>query len=185
MRERISPSLAARRSSTQIRLMTEAHLTQAFSDRTVFASHLAREGKVVVDRDGVTTALLNDYPKDAPVKESAEGLYSQWQVYSDLAWCGGQYLFCFADLYAWGRSGSMLALARDGNFEFDRDEVFRRLGATHPELQQPARVIRRLRPFWEIVNRRGTPPVPFPAEGSHEEAAAARDACREILSQSL
>jgi predicted nucleotidyltransferase len=171
--------------SSQICLMTEERLRRNFADRTVFAAHLAREGRVVDDHDGVIEELLADFPVDAPVQETAGRLNSQLDVYEDLVWCGGYYLFCLADLYAWSRSGAMLALARAGEFEFDRDRVFARLGSVHPDLRAAAEVTRRLRPFWERVNRHGTAALPFSPVGSDREAKEAREACRAILEKSL
>lgn len=171
--------------STQACLLTEDRLRENFADRTVFAAHLAREGKVLADRDGVLTRLLEEYPRDEPVWESAARLVSQLRIYSDLSWCGGHYLFCLADLYAWGRSGAMLALARRGEFEFDRDRVFACFAAAYPELRDESEIIARLRPFWERVNRHGTRALPFPPTGSNREAAKARDACGAILEKGL
>lgn len=173
------------RSQTQMRLLTSRGLEKEFSKKTVFAAHLAREGQVIVDRDGGVTRLLERHPKNAPVNETAQNLFSRLQAYNDLAWCGGYYLFCLSDLYAWGRSGAMLALARAGEFEFDRERVFDRLTAVHGDLRAPAATIRRLRPFWEVVNRESDSPLPFPAVGSDKETVEARDACREILAKSL
>jgi predicted nucleotidyltransferase len=171
--------------SAQVCLLTEGRLRENFANRTVFAAHLAREGRVVADRDGVLTGLLEEHPKDTPVRETATRLSSQLQVYSDLSWCGGHYLFCLADLYAWSRSGAMLALARKGEFEFDRERVFDRLAAAYPDLRSATAAAKRLRPFWERVNRHGTRPLPFPAVGSDRPAVEAREACRAILEKSL
>jgi predicted nucleotidyltransferase len=183
MRERVR--LIQTDDRAQVRLMTEGRLRDAFTGGTVFAAHLAHEGQVVVDRDGALTALLESHPKDAPVRETAKNLASQLQAYDDLRWCGGYYLFCLSDLYAWGRSGSMLAVTRAGEFEFDRENVFTRLVVVHPDLAAPAQVIRRLRPFWETVNGRRHSSLPFPPVGAHAQAIEARDACRAILAKSL
>jgi predicted nucleotidyltransferase len=179
VRDRVRSSEARQRA--QLRLMSEKRLKQAFSQGTVFAAHLAHEGQVVVDRDGALTRLLESHPRDEPVRETAKDLASQLQVYDNLDWCGGYYLFCFADLYAWGRSGAMLAVARAGHFEFDRDLVFDRLHRLFPDLKEAGRHIQRLRPFWAAVNRKRSEPFPFSPVGSDAEAVEARDACRMIL----
>lgn len=170
--------------STQVSLLARESLRESFAKQTVFAAHLSREGQVVFDRDGELGRLFASHPKDTAVKESSARLLSQLDVYSDLSWCGGQYLFCFADFYAWSRSGAMLALARRREFEFDRELVFERFADAYPDLREDVDLARRLRPFWERVNRRGARPLPFPAKGSGGEATRARDACRAILSKS-
>jgi predicted nucleotidyltransferase len=171
--------------SAQVRLMTVKALERNLDDMTVFAAHLAREGKVISDRDGRITALLDEYPKDAPVRENARSLASQLAVYEQLDWCANHYLFCLSDLYAWGRAAAMLVLAREGAFEFDRERVFQRLGELHPNLAESAEQVRDLRPFWLLVRRRQRVDLPFPPTGSHRETAAARDACREIVHAGL
>jgi predicted nucleotidyltransferase len=170
---------------TQICLLAERRLRENFEERTVFAAHLAREGRIVADRKGALTRLFEDFPEDQPVRESAQRLKAQLEVYSDLSWCGGHYLFCLADLYAWSRSGAMLVLARKGVFEFNRDRVFDRLSMDFPDLKEAAMVAKRLRPFWEKVNRTGSPNLPFPDTGSDREVLAAREACVAILDKGL
>lgn len=170
--------------TVQVCLLTETSIREGFDNRTVFAAHLARESRIVADPDRFMTELLATHPRDAPVTETSARLRSQLEVYADLSWCGGHYLFCLADLYAWSRSGAMLALARRARFEFDRVRVFERLTAVYPELRDAAEIAIALRPFWERVNRRGTRPFPFPAVDSHRETERARDACREILEAS-
>lgn len=169
---------------TQVSFMSEGRLRDNFAERTVFASHLAHEGRVVSDGDHLLRELIEGYAKDQPVAEDSSRLLSQLSVYDDLAWCGGHYLFCLADLYAWSRSGAMLALARRGEFEFDRDRVFERFRKAFPELSRAAATAQRLRPFWEVVNRGDrSEHLPFAPEGCHREATNAREACRAILEQ--
>jgi predicted nucleotidyltransferase len=171
--------------STQISLLTESRLRQNFECGSVFAAHLAREGEVLADRDGVVSQLLREHPKDAPVRESADRLRKQIEIYSDLSWCGGHYLFCLADLYAAGRSGAMLVLGRLGEFEFDRHRVFAQLAGAYPDLERAASTVAALRPFWERVNRAATVALPFSPTGSHLEVAEARDACLAILEKGM
>jgi hypothetical protein len=167
--------------SAQLCVLGERRLRENFTGRTVFAAHLAREGRIIADPEGMLTRLIDDFPRGEPVLESSAHLRSQLEVYADLAWCGGYYLFCLADLYAWGRSGAMLAIARSGHFEFGRNRVFERLGTLYPDLAEPAATIEALRPFWERVNRKGSSPLPFPPRGSDTQAEVARDACSKIL----
>jgi len=166
---------------TQLCVLGEKRLQENFAGRTVFAAHLAREGSIVADPDGTLTRLIDDFPRGEPVLESSSRLLAQIELYADLAWCGGYYLFCLADLYAWGRSGAMLAVARSGRFEFGRDRVFDRLGTIRPDLVEAATRIRALRPFWERVHREASSPLPFSPRGSDAQTEAARDACSEIL----
>lgn len=171
--------------NTQVALLTESRLRDNFGDRTVFAAHLAREGRIVADRDGLLTELIAMHPKDEAVSESSKRMRAQLDVYSDLSWCGGHYLFCLADLYAWSRSGAMLALARRGEFEFDRDRVFDHLAVAFPDLSQAAATARSLRPFWEKVNRPTAKAFPFSPVDSHQEVREARGACKAILEKGL
>jgi predicted nucleotidyltransferase len=169
------------RDSAQVSLMTFDSLKHNFEEMTVFASHLAREGRVIEDRDGRITAWLDSYPRNQPVRETAANLAAQLSIYDHLDWCAGHYLFCLADLYAWGRSGAMLVLAREAVFEFDRQKVFERLAERHPDLSEAASTVNALRPFWLLVRRNERTDRPFDPAGSHEETARARDACRAIL----
>jgi predicted nucleotidyltransferase len=171
-----------RKGETQIRVMAAHRLRDVFEDRTVFATHLAREGRVFLDRDGLITALIKDYPKNAPVEEDGRALRARLKAYEDLAWCGGRYLLCLADLHAWGRSGAMLALGRLGRFEFSRDRLFAALVESYPGLAEAAPTVEALRPFWLTVRRKRQVSLPFPPDDSHTETATARDACQAILS---
>jgi predicted nucleotidyltransferase len=165
----------------EIRVLSEQRLREMFARQTVFATHLAREGRVLMDDSGAITALFDGYPRDEPVKEDGGSLRARLKAYDDLAWCGGRYLLCLADLHAWGRSGAMLALARQGEFQFDRDQLFPALARRFPDLGESAEVVERLRPFWLAVRRRIHVDFPFSPNDSHEETRAARDACRQIL----
>jgi predicted nucleotidyltransferase len=171
--------------SAQIRFMTLGSLKQDFDGRTVFAAHLAREGKVLKDLDGRLSGWMEAYPKDAPVRETAENLASQLSVYAHLDWCAGHYLFCLADLYAWGRSGAMLVLAREAAFEFDRSQVFERLREQRPDLSEASELVSKLRPFWQRVRRDERVALPFTAAGSHAQTGRARDACAAIVRAGL
>lgn len=169
----------------QIRLITLSALERNLNEMTVFASHLAREGKVLNDRDGLVSWLIARYPKDAPVKEDSSSLASQLAIYDELDWCAGHYLFCLADLYAWGRAATMLVLAREAHFEFDRDRVFSRFAEAHPELAAEAEAVRVLRPFWQKVRRHEEVELPFSPTNTLRQTTAARDACREIVRAGL
>jgi predicted nucleotidyltransferase len=171
--------------SMQVRLMTLDSLKQNFDGMTVFAAHLAREGKVLKDRQGRLSGWLDSYPKEAPVRETAANLASQLSVYEHLDWCAGHYLFCLADLYAWGRSGAMLVLAREAVFEFDRSRVFKRLREQRPDLSEASNLVSELRPFWQRVRRDERVDLPFSVTGSHARTARARDACVAIVRAGL
>jgi predicted nucleotidyltransferase len=171
--------------TTQLTVVSEGRIRKHFQNRTVFAAHLTREGRILRDSSGVLTKLMNRHPRDAPVLENSRGLGRQLSIYEDLAWCNGQYLFCLADLYAIGRSAAMLILGRQAIFEFDRERVFGRLAAVRPLLSDDIEKVMELRPFWAAVHRDARYPFPFPDRDSHQQTFEARDSCRALVVEGL
>ena len=165
----------------QIRIMTASRLAELRDSRTMFAAHVAFEGEPVFDRKRDLRRLRRAFPPGSTVEESGEALRRRLALYDELDWCHGHYLACLADVYAFGRAGVMLALARRGVFDFGRSTPFERFAEASPLHAEAAATVRRLEPFY-LRDRRGVElPVPFPHRDSHEQTAQARDACQRLL----
>jgi predicted nucleotidyltransferase len=104
----------------QLRIMTRARVAEIRERRTVYAAHVATESRVLFDRRRDLRRLRRAFPPGSKVLEDGARLRSGLSLYDDLDWCGGHYLICLGDLYAFGRAGAILRLARDGVFEFGR-----------------------------------------------------------------
>jgi Nucleotidyltransferase domain len=167
--------------SVQIRILTVSRLEELAARRTIYGAHVALESLHLFDRRGDLRRLQRAFPPGATLAESAEPLRRRLALYDDLDWCGGHFLLCLADLYAFGRAGAILTLGRRGIFEFGRTAPLERLSTLDPANAVAAATIRDLEPFYVRVRRGMDVATPFPARGAFHEAAAARDACKAIL----
>ena len=167
--------------SVQIRVLTVSRLNEQTARRSIYAAHVARESVCLFDRRGDLRRVKRAFPSGATLAESADPLRRRLTLYDDLEWCGGHFLLCLADLYAFGRAGAILTLGRRGIFEFGRTAPLEKLGALEPSIAAAASTVRQLEPFYVRVRRGIVVQAPFPARGAFHEAAAARDACGAIL----
>lgn len=165
----------------QLKLVTEAQLTRLFERRSTFGVHVLREGVAVIDHFGVFEAMRRRHPRDAPVRNNREELLVRLELYDDIAWCQGLYLYCLADLYSIGRAGVFTVLGRQSRFEFSGTRAFDRLRREAPELAPATERIAELRPFFLLVERDSRQPLPFPARDCHYAASAAVAACHTIV----
>lgn len=167
----------------ELRTIRRSALERMVERRTVYGAHLARDARILFDREGSFAQFQAAFPLGEPVLETAEFLRTRFSLYESLAWCNGRYLFCLADLYAIGRSTAMLGLAQEGVFEFDRRQVFDRFAHRHQRYADDVQTLRELEPFYMYV-RRGAGrerDLPFSPIDCHGEATTARDACRVLL----
>lgn len=164
----------------QLKLLTESRLGRLFERRSTFAVHVLREAVVVVDPLGSLASVRQRHSPDAPVCDNREGLLIRLELYEDLDWCQGLYLYCLSDLYSTGRAAAYTILGRDARFEFSGMRALRALGH-RPALAGPARRIAALRPFFLLVERDQPGPLPFPYRECHSEARDARDACQTLV----
>jgi predicted nucleotidyltransferase len=165
----------------QLRIMTRLRLVELRERRTVYAAHVAVEGHVVFDRRWDLRRLRRAFPPGSTVAETGDGLRRRMSLYDDLDWCHGHYLACLADLYAFGRAGVILHLARSGIFDFGRTRPFAQYRALTPRHATEVDALRELEPFYLRVRRDAALPLPFAPTGAHEHARSARDACRTLL----
>jgi len=165
----------------QLKLVTEAQLTRLFERRSTFGVHVLREGVAVIDYFGAFEALRACHPRDAPVRNNREELLVRLELYDDIAWCQGLYLYCLADLYSIGRSAAFTVLGRQSRFEFSGTRAFDRLRREVPQLAPATERIAELRPFFLLVERDSRQSLPFPARDRHDAASAAVAACHTLV----
>lgn len=165
----------------QLRILTSKRLREISMDRTVYAAHVALEAHVLFDRRWDLRRLRRAFPPGSTVAESGARLRRRLDLYEDLTWCNGHFLACFADLYAFGRAGAILALGRRGIFEFGRRAPFEALAKLDPTLVGPSEALLALEPFYLRGRRDADVDLPFSHRNSYVTAEGARDACRQIL----
>lgn len=168
----------------ELRTIKRSALQRLVEQRTVYGAHLAREARVIFDHSGAFGHFRAAFPLSEPVPETADHLRDWLSQYEHLDWCNGRYLFCLADLYAIGRSGSMLGLAQKGIFEFDRHRVFGRMADCYSASRKQIHIVRALEPFYMLVRRKAgvAAELPFSPTNCHTETITARDACSYLLS---
>jgi predicted nucleotidyltransferase len=165
----------------QLKLVTEAQLTRLFERRSTFGVHVLREGVAVIDHFGAFETLRARHPRDTPVRNNRGELLVRLELYDDIAWCQGLYLYCLADLYSIGRAAVFTLLGRQSRFEFSGTRAFDRLRREAPELAAATECIAELRPFFLLVERDSRQPLPFPARDCHAAASWAVEACRTLV----
>lgn len=180
LRDLLPRRIAGRR--LQLRVLTTSRLGQMAESHTMFAAHIALEGRPVFDRGRDLRRVRRAFPPGAVVEEPVSPLRHRLSLYQELDWCHGHYLACLADLYAFGRAGAMLALAQRGIFDFRRSGPLERFSEEFPTHYGAARRVLALEPFYLSERRSVATPLPFPHRGSHLETEQARDACRHVLS---
>lgn len=63
----------------------------------------------------------------------------------------------------------MLALAKRGFLEFNRDAAFDRFAALNPDLASETQKVAQLRPFYQLVSGREPEPLPFSYRSANRE----------------
>jgi predicted nucleotidyltransferase len=165
----------------QLRLLSEAGVTRLFERRSTFAVHILREGVVLYDPHGRFAALRAPHSRDDPVRDDGAMLRLRLEPYEDIAWCQGLYLYCLSDLYSIGRAAAFTILGRESRFEFSGARALRQVACDYSELEAAARRVAALRPYFLLVERNRTEPMPFPYRDCHREAHDARDATRALV----
>jgi predicted nucleotidyltransferase len=149
-----------------------------------FAAHLRREGKVLFDRGGALTSLL---AREVPMSTHAELRAQRRHLsnYEEPERFGDRFLFALASLYRIGRAVTFALLAESGVLTFDAERAFDELSELRPERAQDVQAVRRLKPFYDVVTRRGSvSDVPFPPMGCADEVVAAREAVARLIALS-
>jgi len=179
VRRRAPHMLGDRR--VQTRVVDERRLADILDRRSTFAVHVLREAVVVHDAGERFARLRARYPRDAPSHTNPDEIARRLEVYEDLEWCQGLYLYCLADCYAAGRAATFALLGGRCIFEFSAAHAFTRLALDEPRLAPPVRRIARLRPFFVLADRDTAGPLPFPYRDCRPEAEAAIAAAHELI----
>lgn len=165
----------------QTKVVDEARLSEIFDGRSTFAVHMLREAVILHDEGSRFERLRAARSTDAPVRVDAVMLRRRLELYDDLDWCQGLYLYCLADCYSLGRAAAYGLLGQRGVFEFSARNALSRVAAEYPEVREATRRIGRLRPFFLLVERNLREPLPFPYRDCHPEAEAAVRAAHELI----
>jgi len=141
-----------------------------YQHRPLFVAHLKKEGIVLFDPAGMLRRMI-DRPTmpvtKAAVAEEIEMYRAKLAPYRHPKRYNNNFLFCLSHLYSIGKGVIMLALARRGVLEFNRDAAFARFTALNPDLAEQVAKVARLRPFYRLVSGRKPEPLPF----SYHDAA--------------
>jgi predicted nucleotidyltransferase len=165
----------------QTKVLAEERLAEVLAGRSSFAVHVLREAVVVHDEDSGFERLRAQHPRDAPIHADPDALRGRLELYADLDWCQGQYLYCLADSYSAGRAAAYALLTAQGIFEFSAPKALSQLARERPDLRDAARRIAALRPFFLLATRDIREPLPHPYRGCRAEAEAAVRAAHELI----
>jgi len=163
----------------QTKVLDEARLAEILGGRSTFAVHVLREAVIVHDEGHRFARLRAQHSPDAPVRADPAALRRRLELYGDLDWCQGLYLYSLADCYSIGRAAAYALLGQRGNFEFSAGKALARVAEEWSDLRPAAERIARLRPFFVLADRDVRGPLPFPyrdrqraadvSVGEHEE----------------
>lgn len=179
VRGRTFRTLGARKVQTKV--LDEARLAEILGGRSTFAVHVLREAVIVHDEGHRFARLRAQHSPDAPVRADPTALLRRLELYDDLDWCQGLYLYALADCYSTGRAAAYALLGQRGNFEFSAGKALVRIADEWPDLRPPAERIARLRPFFMLADRDVHEPLPFPYRNRRPEAEAAVRAAHELI----
>ncbi len=156
-------------------------LEQLFTSGSSFVEHLRREATILYDEGGRLEHVLGDeFTVHLDVKAELAAELDRLSIYSDLRMFNGNLLFVLAQLYAIGKAIVMLALTAADEREYNREAAFAAFRRRHPELAADVDAIERLRPFYRLVTRRGSEPLPFPYRGAEANTGETIDAIKRI-----
>jgi predicted nucleotidyltransferase len=170
--------------------LTRAHLREALGDRTdrvsliffrtadfekeykkrgLFVTHLIKEGIPLYDRLGLLRDVLSEpFAPNTDISEEIRHFRAKLAPYRFPERYNNNFLICLSHLYSIGKAIVILALARRGILEFNRETAFRRFATMNPDLASQIDKVTRLRPFYSLVSGRAPEPLPF----SYHSAAA-------------
>jgi predicted nucleotidyltransferase len=184
VRRRVSRALGAGRvptSKVQTKILDEARLAEILAGRSTFAVHVLREAVIVHDEDHRFAQLRAHHSPDTPVRADPAALRRRLELYNDLDWCQGLYLYCLADCYSTGRAAAYELLGQRGIFEFSAGKALERVADEWPEQGSAAECIARLRPFFLLAGRDVHEPLPFPYRDRRLEADTAVRAAHQLV----
>lgn len=179
VRRRARRALGARKVQTKV--LDEARLAEILGGRSTFAVHVLREAVIVHDEGHRFARLRAQHSPDAPVRADPAALRRRLELYDDLDWCQGLYLYSLADCYSTGRAAAYALLGQRGTFEFSASKALARVGEEWPDLGPAAERIARLKPFFVLADRDVQEPLPFPYRDRRPEVEAAVRATHELI----
>lgn len=142
---------------------------------------MLREAVIVHDEGDRFARLRAQHSPDAPVRADPTALHRRIELYDDLDWCQGLYLYCLADCYSTGRAAAYALLGQRGVFEFSARKALARVADEWPDLRPATECIARLRPFFVLADRDVHEPLPFPYRDRRPKAEAAVGAAHELI----
>lgn len=160
---------------------TKGELEVLLSSRVSFAAHLANEGQILFDRDGVLKRMFVAHSaKPLAVEEELEYHLRRLRSFEDTSQFNGNFLFCLAQLYVIGKAVIMLILAGAGRPEYNKDRAFKVMTRTRPELRADLQRVAELKPFYLQVTGRVKAPFPFSYRDADSHVAGTISAIRRI-----
>lgn len=184
VRRRALRALGARgveMSKIQTKVLDEARLAEILGGRSTFAVHVLREAVIIHDEGNRFARLCAQHSPDAPVRTDPAVLQRRLELYDDLDWCQGFYLYCLADCYSMGRAAAYALLGQRKVFEFSAGKALARIADEWPDLRPAAERIARLRPFFVLAHRDVHEPLPFPYRDHRPEAEAAIRSAHQLI----
>jgi predicted nucleotidyltransferase len=177
--EALPPQL--RESHLSLLYRSSEELARLSEEQGIFVDHIRREGIILHDSTGqLTRALSGDALPWSNVEAELESELVRLRPYENLERFSSNFLFCLSHLYAIGKSIVILDLAKEGVFEFNRDEAFRKFRTLRPDKADEIETIAQLQPFYYLVTGRKSDPLPFSYYGSKHEAEAAIKAIKTL-----
>jgi len=169
-----------RRLRLSLRYFTEDELSRLFEAGVSFTEHLRREAVVLYDQDGdlgkiVRSPALPTISLDEEIAAQLDRLrpLEDWSQYN------GNFLFCFAQLYAIGKAVVILVLLRSGEAEFDHRRLFKVYRTRYPNRGADVDTIIDLEPFARLVAGRPNE-LPFSYRDAEQHGRAAVAAVRRL-----
>jgi len=163
--------------------LTRAHLREALGDRTdrvsliffrtsafqreykkrrLFIAHLVKEGIPLYDKLGLLHQVLSEpFVPNPDISPEIKHFRAKLAPYKFPDRYNNNFLFCLSHLYSIGKAIVILALAKRGVLEFNRETAFRRFATMNPDLAGQIEKVTRLRPFYSLVSGRAPEPLPF------------------------
>jgi predicted nucleotidyltransferase len=165
-----------------LRYLTEAEFVALFETGVSFTEHLRREGVVLYDQNGSLREVVRSSARSAiSLDDEIAAQLDRLHPLEDWSQYNGNFLFCFAQLYAIGKAVVILALLRSGVAEFDHRTLFNVYRKRHPEHGADLDVVAELEPFYRLVA--GHPnELPFSYRNAEGHGRAAVTAIRHLAS---
>ena len=169
-----------RRWRLSLRYFTEDELSRLFDAGVSFTEHLRREAVVLYDQDGDLGRIVRSSARPTiSIDEEIAAQLDRLHPLEDWSQYNGNFLFCFAQLYAIGKAVVILALLRSGVAEFDHRRLFKAYRKRYPNRGADLDTMVDLEPFARLVAGRPNE-LPFPYRDAEIRGRAAVAAIRRL-----